>query len=138
MKSNPLNLTIDPKKAHALLDRRYAERAPVHYRISYAGEKDVAGGRYEGTLRNLSKTGCQVMSLNPPALGSRITLTLELLDGEPPLCLAGTTVCRVAGHVFGAKFAPLTSEARKRIQATIFKRVTLADSPRQRAAFRII
>jgi PilZ domain len=82
MKSNALDLTINPKKAHALLDRRYAERAPAHYRITYAGEEDFDECTGEGTVRDLSKTGCQIISLNPPALGSRITLTLYLPDGN--------------------------------------------------------
>jgi c-di-GMP-binding flagellar brake protein YcgR len=138
MKSSPLNLRINPKKTHALLDRRYAERVPVHYRITYEGEKDFDECTGEGTLRDLSKTGCQVISLKPPALGSRITLTLSLPDGKPPLCLVGATVCRVAGHVCGVRFPAMASEERKRVQDMILKRVTLSGSARQRAAFRIV
>jgi len=138
MKSGQLNVSINLKKAHALLDRRYAERALVRYRIAYEGEEAFHGCTGEGQLQDLSKTGCKIVSLNPPRLGSRITLTLYLPDGNPPMNLVGTTVCRVSGHTFGIKFPPLTSEERKRLQAIILKRVTLSDSPRERAAFRIV
>ena len=130
---------IDPafemKKAHSLLDRRETQRAPVNHRATYTKESDFVSEIIEGILVDLSKTGCHIHTLDPPAVDSKITLTLILDDNLPPLCLAGTTVCRITDSGFGARFPAMTVEERKRIQAVIFKRVTLSDTTR--VAFRL-
>ncbi|HEY6084524.1 MAG TPA: PilZ domain-containing protein [Nitrospira sp.] len=127
----------DVKKAHSLLDRRETQRAPVNHQATYTQESELVGEKTEGTLADLSKTGCHIQTPHPPPVGSKITLTLALDDDLPPLCLAGTTVCRITDSGFGATFPALSLEERKRIQAVIFKRVTLSDTTRQRVAFRL-
>jgi len=127
---------INPRKAHSLLDRREAERAPVECQITYTGEDCYHGGSGVGTLRDLSKTGCQIIGVRPPLPGSHITLTLYLPDNQPPMCLVGSIVSQVRGHVFGVKFPALTANARKRLQALILQRVSRHQHSR-RSAFRI-
>lgn|SRR5262245_14758580 len=138
MKPHNLDLGIDARKAHALLDRREAERVSIECQVTYTPEDGLGGGSQVGTLRDLAKTGCQILSVQPPATGSRITLTLHLPDGQTPMCLVGTTVCQVKGNVFGVQFPPLTSDERRRLQTVIFQRATRGESSGKRAAFRIV
>lgn|SRR5512146_237514 len=138
MKSSILDSGHSPKSAHAPLDRRYAERVPIHYRVIYNG---VAGARLvktEGSLRDLSKTGCKVLGTILPAVGCNLTITLYLEDGQAPMCLADATVSWISGSVFAVRFPKLTAEERKRIQEVIWKHVTLSPSKNHRAAFRIV
>ncbi len=121
------------------LDRRGAERAPVVCPVRFSSEERYGdGSNVEGTLCDLSKTGCKIFSLIPPRKGAQITLFLQLPDGMPPLYLIGTTVRHVQGHDFGAEFLPLTPEERRRIQAVIFKFVTWSAYSLRRPAFRIV
>ena len=128
----------DPHHPLAPLDRRYAERVPLHVRVMYTSETGHQFIKGEGALINLSKTGCKVSGLIPPAVGSRITLFLYLQDGEPPLCLTGTGISWVRGTTFAVRFPKLTAEDRKRVQETIWKHATLTKPVQPRAAFRIV
>ena len=151
METIPLDVTVDLKGADpfpdgtdaeqaedAYLDRRAAERVPMDCPVTFTSEERLEDrSKVEGTLLDLSKTGCQIYSLKPPAPGSHITLILSLPDGEPPMCLIGTIVRRVGGHVFGAEFLPLSSGGRRRLQAIILKHVTWSIYAWRRPAFRI-
>lgn len=119
------------------MDRRGAERAPVNCPVSFTSE-EIHGSvaQVEGTLVDLSKTGCQVASITPPYRGSQITLILYLPDGGPPLRLIGTTVRHVGCRTFGAEFLPVTPEERRRLQVIIFKHLTWSVFSLRRAAFR--
>ena len=120
------------------MDRRGAERAPIEFPVTFISEEQhTDGSKVEGKLLDLSKTGCQIFTLQPPAPGSQITLILPLPDGEPPLRLIGTKVRRVHGRVFGAEFLPLTQEERRRLQTIIFKYLTWSPYSLRRPAFRI-
>lgn len=120
------------------LDRRSAERAPIECPVRFISEeRHEDGSKVEGTLCDLSKSGCRIFSLRPPRKATQITLILHLPDGKPPLYLIGTTVRHVRGYEFGAEFLPLTSEERRRIQAIIFKFVTWSVFSLRRPAFRI-
>jgi c-di-GMP-binding flagellar brake protein YcgR len=120
------------------LDRRGAERAPMECPVSFTSEeRHDYRAEVEGTLRDLSKTGCQIFSLQPPSQGSQITLILFLPDGGPPMRLIGTAVRHVRGRVFGAEFLLLTPEERRRLQAIVFKYVTWSVFSLRRPAFRI-
>lgn len=134
MKSSTLHAT----SAHAPLDRRYAERVPIHYRVSYTGTEGARVVNLEGSLRDLSQTGCKVLGTVLPALGATITVTLHLEDGQAPLRVTDGTVSWIKGSVFALRFPKLTEEERKRIQAVIWKHVTLSPSKNHRAAFRIV
>jgi c-di-GMP-binding flagellar brake protein YcgR len=151
METIPLDVTVDLKDADPFLDgsdaeqaendymdRRGAERAPMDCPVRFTPEERLEdGSKVEGTLLDISKTGCRIYSLEPPAPGNHILLILPLPDGEPPMCLIGTIVRHVRGHEFGAEFLPLSAEGRRRLQAIIFKHMTWSVYSLRRPAFRI-
>ena len=134
---NPI-LKINNQKAHSLLDRRYAERVPIRYRITYSGEEGARIVRGEGALKDLSKTGCKILGVAASSLGSRITLHLDLEDGHAPMRLTDVHVSWVANDSFAVKFPKLSPEERKRLQEVIFKNISLSSLDDRRTAFRII
>lgn len=124
--------------AHAPLDRRYAERVPIHYRVTYLGTEGARLIKTEGSLRDLSQTGCKVLGTLLPTLGGTLTVTLHLDDGLAPLCLTDATVSWIKGSMFAVRFPKLAEEERKRIQGVIWKHVTVSPSKNHRTAFRIV
>ena len=85
MKLNHPILKVNTQKAHSLLDRRYAERVSIRYRITYFGEEGARIVAGEGALKDLSKTGCKILGVATNPLGSRLTLLLDLEDGQAPM-----------------------------------------------------
>lgn len=138
MKSSILDNGLTSKSAHAPLDRRYAERVPIHYRVTYNGAEGARLVKTEGSLRDLSKTGCKVLGTILPAVGGNLIITLHLEDGQAPMCLTDATVTWIRGSVFAVRFPKLTADERKRIQEVIWKHVTLSPAKNQRTAFRIV
>jgi hypothetical protein len=61
-----------------------------------------------------------------------------LNDGQAPLRLTDATVSWIKGNVFAVRFPKLMEEERKRIQAAIWKHVSLSAAKDQRTAFRIV
>jgi c-di-GMP-binding flagellar brake protein YcgR len=121
------------------LDRRNAVRAPIQCPVKFISEERLDNfAPKEGSLLDLSKTGCRIFSQHPPQPGTQITLILPLPDGMPPIRLIGTTVCHVHWNEFGARFQPLTPEERRRVQAIIFKYVTWSPYALRRPAFLIL
>ena len=135
--ANPI-LKVNTQKSHSLLDRRYAERVPIRYRITYYGEEGARIVRGEGALKDLSKTGCKILGVAASSLGSRITLHLDLEDGHAPLRLTDVLVSWIANDSFAVKFPKLSPEERKRLQEVIFKNISLSSLDDRRTAFRII
>ena len=135
MKSNILEQNLSGTSVHAPLDRRYAERVPIHVHVTYTGTEGARLVKRDGSLKDLSKTGCKILGTMLPVAGASLTVTLHLEDGEAPLCLTDSTVSWIKGSVFAVRFPKLTGEERKRIQGVIWKHVTLARN--YRAAFRI-
>jgi len=118
------------------LDRREAERAPLTCPTLFHPTADLASGlTREGTLLDLSKTGCKIYSLEPPAAGISLSLVLSLPDGLPPLYLIGTMVRHVDRREFGIEFPPLAPHERRRVQALIFKYLTWSVYSLRRPAF---
>ena len=134
---NPI-LKVNTQKSHSLLDRRYAERVPIRYRITYSGEEGARIVRGEGALKDLSKTGCKILGVAQSSLGSYITLHLDLEDGQAPMRLTDVLVSWIAKDSFAVKFPKLTPEERKRLQEVIFKNISLSSLDDRRTAFRII
>jgi len=126
------------QKAHSLLDRRYAERVPIRYRISYSGEEGARTVPGEGTLKDLSKTGCKILGPSTSSLGSRLTLLLDLEDGQAPLLLTDVTVSWISRDSFAVRFPVLSADERKRLQEVVRKNVSLASLDHRRTAFRIV
>jgi len=138
MKLNHPILKANTQKAHSLLDRRDAERVPIRYRTTYfreEGARIVAG---EGALKDLSKTGCKIVGVATNPLGSRLTLTLDLEDGQAPLRLTDVHVSWVASDSFAVEFPKLSSDERKRLQDVILKNISLSSLDDRRTAFRIV
>ncbi len=135
--SHPV-LKINNQKAHLLLDRRYAERVPIRYRISFSGEEGARIVTGEGTLKDLSKTGCKILGPTTSSLGSSLTLRLYLVDGQPPMCLTNVIVSWIARDSFAVRFPRLSAEERKRLQEVILKNVSLSSLDDRQTAFRIV
>ncbi|MDE3219996.1 MAG: PilZ domain-containing protein [Nitrospirota bacterium] len=138
MKLSHPALKINSQKAHSLLDRRYAERVPIRYRVSYSGAEGARIVTGEGTLKNLSKTGCKILGMTTSSLGSSLTLLLYLEDGQAPMCLTGVTVSWIDRVSFSVRFPKLSAEERKRLQEVIWKHVSLSSLDDRRTAFRIV
>ncbi len=131
-------LKVNTQKSHSLLDRRYAERVPIRYRITYSGEEGARIVRGEGALKDLSKTGCKILGVATISLGSRLTLHLNLEDGQAPMRLTDVLVTWIARDSFAVKFPKLSPEERKRLQEVIWKNISLSSLDDRRTAFRII
>jgi hypothetical protein len=122
-----------------VLDRRQAQRVPLHVYVLYTsyGEEELPSDG-EGRVRNLSKKGCQIVGTTCVVRGSLVTLSLNLDDGQPPLCLPGAIVCWTSGDCFSVKFPPLTNEARYRLQQMVLKFAALREVSRTHSAFKVI
>jgi hypothetical protein len=138
MKLNHPTLKVNTQKAHSLLDRRYAERVPIGYRISYSGEEGARIVKGEGPLKDLSKTGCKILGATTSSLGSSLTLLLDFQDGQPPMCLTNVIVSWIARDSFAVKFPKLSAEERRRLQEVIRKNISVSSLGDQRTAFRIV
>jgi c-di-GMP-binding flagellar brake protein YcgR len=135
--SQPI-LKINPQKVHSLLDRRYAERVRIRYRITYSGEEDAQIVAGEGALKDLSKTGCKILGVATSSLGSRITLLLDLEDGQAPMRLTDVLVSWIDRESFAVKFPELSPDERKRLQDVIWKNIKVSSLDDRRTAFRIV
>ena len=135
--SHPV-LKVNIQKTHSLLDRRYAERVPIRYRITYSGEEGARIVTGEGTLKDLSKTGCKIAGVATSSLGSRLTLLLDLEDGQAPMRLTDVLVSWIARNSFAVKFPKLSPEERKRLQDVIWKNIRVSSLDDRRTAFRIV
>ena len=138
MKLNHPVLKINTQKAHSLLDRRYAERVSIRYRITYFGEEGARIIAGEGALKDLSKTGCKILGAAPSPLGSRLTLLLDIEDGHAPMRLTDVIVSWISKDSFAVKFPKLSSDERKRLQEVIWKNISMSSLDDRRTAFRII
>jgi PilZ domain-containing protein len=130
-----VNVTIN-KNASAILDRREAERVPIHSHVTYASSAEACLCRGEGKLLNLSKKGCRIVG-PVLAVGSTATISLDLDDGKAPLDFTDVTVCWSDGYSFGVKFPSMTVEDRKRLQELILKFATLRGTSQDHTAFRL-
>ena len=131
-------LKVNDQKAHSLLDRRYAERVPIRYRITYSGAEGARIVTEEGALKDLSKTGCKILGAATISLGSRLTLLLDLEDGQAPMRLIDVIVSWTSRDSFAVRFSKLSPEERKRLQEVIFKNISLSSLDDRRTAFRIV
>jgi len=138
MKLDSPILKVNTQKTHSLLDRRYAERVPIRYHITYYGEEGARIVTGEGALKDLSKTGCKILGVATISLGSRLTLHLNLEDGQAPMRLTDVLVTWIARDSFAVKFPKLSPEERKRLQEVIFKNISLSSLDDKRTAFRIM
>lgn len=126
------------RQERPILDRRHAQRVPLHLHVLYTSEQeDDRPCDGEGRVHNLSKKGCQIVGTVTLAQGSQVTLCIDLNDGQLPLCLPAATVCWTAGETFSVKFAPLTTDARYRLQRVVLKFAAHREMSRTHTAFHI-
>ena len=126
------------QKAHSLLDQRYAKRVPMWCRISYSSQVSGRAVTGEAILKDLSQTGCKILGPAPSPRGSRVTLLLDLKDGQAPMHITDVLVSWVARDSFAVKFPKLLPEERKRLQEVVWKNLSLSSLDDRRTAFRII
>ena len=135
--SHPV-LKVNTPTTYSLSDRRYAKRIPIQYRVAYFKEEGARIVKGAGVLKNLSKTGCMILGATTSSLGSRLTLLLDVEDGQAPIRLTDVLVSWIGKDSFAVKFPMLSPEQRKRLQVVIVKNIGLSYLDDRRAAFRIV
>ncbi len=135
--SHPV-LKVNTPTTYSLSDRRYAKRIPIQYRVAYFKEEGARIVKGAGVLKNLSKTGCMILGATTSSLGSRLTLLLDVEDGQAPIRLTDVLVSWIGKDSFAVKFPMLSPEQRKRLQGVIVKNIGLSYLDDRRAAFRIV
>lgn len=130
-------LMMNGRKSYAPLDNRYAERVAVTCRVRYVGEIPTQPHQGEGLTKNISVSGCHVISDRPVTRGTLLTLTIALPDGLPELSLKSAHVVWVSGCQFSVRFMDVSQDHRKRLQSFIWKSISHSTVSNQRARFRL-
>ena len=128
---------MNSRTPYTPLDNRYAERVAISCRVHYLGEVSTQPHEGEGLTKNVSLSGCQIISDKPVTRGTLLTLTIALPDGLPPLSVFSAHVIWVSGCQFSVRFMNLSAEHRKRLQALIWKSISHDTVTNQRARFRL-
>ena len=131
-------LTMSGRKSYVPLDSRYAERVAVTCRIRYVGEVPTQPHQGEGLTKNLSVSGCHIISDRPVTRGTLLTLTIMLPDGLPQLVLKSAHVVWVSGCQFSVRFMDLNRDYRKRLQSFILKSISHNTVSDHRTRFRLM
>lgn len=128
--------TLHP--GYSSLDKRYSERVAITCPVRYAGEVSTQPHKGEGVTKDLSLSGCKMISERPVTRGTLLSLAITLPDGEGPLKLTSAHVVWVSGCQFSVRFLEISQANRKRIQAFLWKNITHATVQNQRARFRLV
>lgn len=129
---------MNSQKPYSPLDKRCAERVAITCRVRYTGEVPTQPHQGEGLTKNISLSGCHIISDRPVTRGTLLTLTIALPDGLPKLSLESALVVWVSGNQFSVRFLDLSRDHRKRIQAFIWKSISHNTVSNQRTRFRLI
>jgi hypothetical protein len=129
---------MNARKPYGLLDNRYSERVAVTCRVRYIGEISTQPHQGEGLTKNVSLSGCQVISDRPVTRGTLLTLTIALPDGLPQLSVTAAHVVWVSGCQFSVRFMHLSQEHRKRLQSFIWKSISHDTLSDRRTRFRLV
>lgn len=108
-----------------LSDRRNTGRMLAHCHVHYRRTDGHLGVLEEGRLKDLSLTGCHIITKAALEPGHLITLVVYFNDGQLPITLPGTTVCWGTNHRFGVRFPDMTSDERRRLAAIVHPDTTL-------------
>lgn len=130
--------TMNSRKSYVPLDSRYAERVAITCRVRYVGEVPTQPHQGEGLTKNISVSGCKVISDRPVTRGTLLTLTISLPDGQPQLTIKSAHVVWVSGCQFSVRFMDLNQDHRKRVQAFIWKNISHKTVSDQRTRFRLM
>lgn len=128
---------ISTRKLDSLKDGRHAERVAVNCRVTYFGEIPTQPHRGEGLTKDISLSGCKMISHSPVTRGTLLTLMIALPDGDAPLRLFSAHVVWVSGPHFSVRFMQLSQENRKRLQFFILRHITHSTVNDHRARFQI-
>lgn len=135
----PLSTSIRPlQPTYSSLDKRYSERVAVTCPVRYSGEVSTQPHKGEGVTKDISLSGCKMISERPVTRGTLLSLTIALPDGEAPLRLTSAHVVWVSGCHFSVRFMQISQSDRKRIQAFLWKNITHDTVQNQRARFRLV
>ncbi len=126
------------RKQYSPLDKRCAERVAITCRVRYTGEVPTQPHQGEGLTKNISVSGCHVITDQHVTRGTLLTLTIALPDGLPTLSLESALVVWVSGSQFSVRFLDLSRDHRKRIQYFIWKSISHNTVSDQRTRFRLI
>lgn len=120
------------------LDKRYTERLITGCPVQYKGEIPSQPHAGQGLTKDISVSGCKIISDRRVTRGTLLALTIALPDGEGPLCLTAAHVVWVSGCHFSVRFMQLSADQRKRLQAYIWKHMSLTTVHNQRPRFRLV
>ena len=129
---------MNSRKQYSPLDKRCAERVAITCRVRYKGEVPTQPHQGEGLTKNISVSGCHVLSDRPVTRGTLLTLTISLPDGLPTLSLESALVVWASGNQFSVRFLDLSRDHRKRIQTFIWKSISHNTVSDQRTRFRLV
>ncbi|MGZ9131714.1 MAG: PilZ domain-containing protein [Nitrospira sp.] len=133
-----ITLTMNSRKSYVPLDGRYAERVAITCRVRYVGEVTAQPHQGEGLTKNISVSGCRIISDRPVTRGTLLKLTIALPDGLPHLTLNSAHVVWVSGCQFSVRFMDLSGDHRKRLQSFIWKSISHQTVSDQRTRFRLM
>lgn len=133
-----VELAMNSRKHYVPLDNRYAERVAVTCRVRYAGEVPTQPHQGEGLTKNISVSGCHVISDRPVTRGTLLTLTISLPDGLSQLTIKSAHVVWVSGCQFSVRYMDLSQDHRKRLQSFIWKSISHKTVSDQRTRFRLM
>ncbi len=133
-----LESMMNSRKQYRPLDKRCAERVAITCRVCYTGEVPTQPHQGEGLTKNISLSGCHIISDRPVTRGTLLTLTIALPDGLPKLSLESALVVWVSGNQFSVRFLKLSHDHRKRIQTFIWKSISHNTVSDHQARFRLI
>lgn len=100
---------------------RSYHRYPVTYPVIFGGAPFVG----EGTVRNLSLTGCSVACDRTVLAGSYVRLSLILPDPTSSLFIELGKIRWTRGHQFGVEFIRLPTLTRHRLDRVIEAQLTV-------------
>jgi hypothetical protein len=100
-------------------ERRTSGRMLAHCHVHYRRTDGRLGVLEEGVVKDMSVTGCHIITIAALQPGERITLVMYFTDGQLPITLPGTTVCWRHHHRFGVRFPDMTVEERTRLKAIV-------------------
>jgi hypothetical protein len=102
------------------LDRRAAERLPTRIRVTIHW-KD--GGQAQGTVRDISVTGCGIETEAAVPIGALVLLQLEP-QGEPPIDIDVAEIRSRQPRRIGVRFARVAPTHAERIRQIVQRLIT--------------
>jgi len=112
--------------AAALRENRLAPRVPCSLPLRLS----VRDNDFDGTLENLSTSGCGVALGRPLVVGEEVDLDFVLDAATPPVRCRGLVARMICSgeHLYGLRFAGVTRSDRSRIAAWVRRQLPAASS----------